>query len=65
MKPSTEVGLSVVLGLLSSFLFLHYVKFDYNVFSDTIVFWKTLVQIGTPVLFAFLWHCILKAAFKT
>ena len=57
--------MSVLLGLICSFLFLHYVRFDYNLFSDTFVFWKTVVQIGTPVLFVFLWHCILKAAFRT
>lgn len=65
MKPTTEVGVSVLLGLICSFLSLHYVRFDYNLFSDTFVFWKTVVQIGTPVLFVFLWHCILKAAFRT
>jgi hypothetical protein len=64
MKSKPIVVAAVILGTLTARFGLYWARWSYNSVQDPFVFWKVLVEYGSPVVASLIWVWILLAVFK-
>ena len=64
MKSKARIFFAVFLGAITARFGFDLAGWSYNPYHETFVFWKALVEYGTPAVAALIWLTIFEMVFK-